>query len=90
MQNRNLFSKIGEMFGSRKFWITLLVIALAAALFFYGQIDGPAFAAVVTIASAFYVGSLGLEDAARQLYPILGPVVKEILERRGGGSSTGA
>lgn len=91
MQNRTFGSKIKEMLLSRKFWLMVILVALAITLFVQGAIDTTAMITVITVATAVYIGSLGLEDAARQLYPILGPVVRELLNKRGGGgSSTGA
>ncbi len=60
-------SKIKETLQSRKFIITILVIATAITGFFTGHIDTEKMVEIIRWAAGIYVGSLSIEDAAKKV-----------------------
>ncbi len=64
-------SKIKETLQSRKFIITLLVIAAAITGFFTGHIDIEKMIEIIRWAAGIYVGSLTVEDSAKKIAGLL-------------------
>lgn len=64
-------NKAMETLQSRKFWVTVVVSVTSVGLFKLGYIDAEKMLAGLTIGLGVYVGSLGIEDAAKKLLPAL-------------------
>jgi hypothetical protein len=64
-------AKVNETLASRKFWVTIIISALAVSLFISGHIDIERMLEIIRWAAGFYVGSLGIEDAAKRLIPLI-------------------
>ena len=62
---------------SRKFIVSMCTIAMAICLYFVGAIDIELMLKIVGPASLGYVGSLGLEDMAKNLLPMLKKLLEE-------------
>lgn len=60
-----------ETLKSRKFWITIIISAMALGLFVSGQIDIDKMLEIIRWAAGIYVGGLSVEDGFKKLMPLL-------------------
>jgi hypothetical protein len=71
------WDKIKMSLHSRKFWLTVILIASAGTMYYFENITSNVFIVVVTVAIGIYTGTLGFEDGMKKLMPLLPPLLDE-------------